>query len=160
MYAQFYIRILTGVWRFESLGVRAPGKGKAKAKTFVRSGWSEGYGYDEYEKEEDEDDEEENEDFYLAKDDKQSEKCPKWNIRWRVRETGEGVIELYSDRELCTVTFSRPGRCKMSGVLHNEFVGDCTFMVSRWTRSRGKAGVIFGSSGEIITSVLMRGSGW
>jgi hypothetical protein len=127
MYAQFYIRILTGVWRFESLGVRAPGKGKAKAKTFVRSGWSEGYGYDEYEKEEDEDDEEENEDFYLAKDDKQSEKCPKWNIRWRVRETGEGVIELYSDRELCTVTFSRPGRCKMSGVLHNEFVGDCTF---------------------------------
>lgn len=43
------------------------------------------------------------------------------------RETGEGVIELYSDRELCTVTFHGPGGCKISGVLHNEFVGDCTF---------------------------------
>ena len=135
MYAQFDFRILTGFWRFESLGAGALGKAKEKAKanakTAVRSGWGEDYeyGYDEgdEDEEEEEEEEEENEDFYLGKDDQPSEQCPKWNFRWRGRETAEGVIELYSDKELCSVTFSGPGGCKMSGVLRNDFVSDCTF---------------------------------
>ncbi|CAM6096196.1 unnamed protein product [Calypogeia fissa] len=97
---------------------------------------------EEYHDEEDEEEEEEeNEDFHLGKNEKISEKQPKLKFRWRGRETGEGVIELDSDRELCEVTFSGRGGSKMSGVFCNSLVGKCTFTgVKVDTKQRGEGG--------------------
>lgn len=49
----------------------------------------------------------------------------KFNHRWRGEETGEGEIELYSDRRLLSLTFDSPN------ALHGTFkcgcVGECHF---------------------------------
>lgn len=138
MWAQFDFRMLTGVWRFETssagTGVaggsegKGKGKGKGKGEGEKKTAAREWDGWEmEVEDEEEDEKEEENEDFYLRKNDKVSEKQPKLNFRWRGRESGEGVIELYSDRKLCEVTFSGRGGWKMSGVFRSTFTSNCTF---------------------------------
>lgn len=93
------------------------------------------------EDDEDEDDDEDNDehDYYRNKTSKfepqfvltdtlrPSAARPKLLFRWRGEETAEGVIELYSDRELNSITFSGPGGTSCSGTIEGGLFGDATF---------------------------------
>lgn len=128
MYGKFDFGIVKGVLRFEKLGATGAGSGGSGAKT-SKGNEREDEDEDEEsgEENEGEDDKEDNEDFYLMPTDKPSPQHPTWNFRWRGLETGEGEIQLYSDQKLCSITFSGPGGCKLSGVFHNRYVSNCKF---------------------------------
>jgi hypothetical protein len=124
MYGQFDFGILEGILRFEKQGAAATGTSDSKSKA-PKSRESP---FDEYEEEEeDEEDEGESANFYLGAKDKPSPQQPTWNFRWRGRETGEGEIQLGSDEKLCSITFSGPGGCKLTGTFNNEYTGKSKF---------------------------------
>jgi hypothetical protein len=47
--------------------------------------------------------------FLLGAKDKPTARRPMWQYRWCGQETGEGEIEISSDREVQTITFSKKG---------------------------------------------------
>ena len=81
----------------------------------------------EHESDSDSDEEEINEAFYLSPNDRPSPKQPTFNYRWRGRETGEGEIEVGSDKNLTSITFSGQGGAKLSGTIECEYVQGCEF---------------------------------
>jgi hypothetical protein len=121
MYARFDFRVVEGILRFEKPGAATPVFDRLKPRT--EEGWYEDEDEDEDEDRNDDDDE----NFQLGPTDKPSPQNPTWNFRWRGKETGEGVIELYSEERLCSMTFSGTGGCKVTGTFHNEYVEDCEF---------------------------------
>jgi hypothetical protein len=68
-----------------------------------------------------------NKNFDLLLNDEPSPRNSTWNFRWRGEETGESEIQRFSDRKVCSVTFSGLGDCELTGIFHNEYVSDCTF---------------------------------
>ncbi|TAQ87992.1 hypothetical protein B7494_g3674 [Chlorociboria aeruginascens] len=63
--------------------------------------------------------------FNLGAKDKPTARRPTWQYRWRGRETGEGEIQLYSDKQIQSITFSKKGD-QLSGTLKNDLL-DCKF---------------------------------
>ncbi|MCJ1317673.1 hypothetical protein MMC15_002998 [Xylographa vitiligo] len=150
--AQFDFIAITGIFRFISpiLSDRRTGKpqsSKSVGSTRVevaRKGLK-GNAADEIdaeEEEEDRDDDEESieedeydeiresptpEEFYMSISDHPSPKYPTWNYRWRGEETGEGEIQLYSDKKLCSVTFGEPGGTKLVGTFDSDLTGRIDF---------------------------------
>jgi hypothetical protein len=64
--------------------------------------------------------------FHLGAKDKPTARRPTWRYRWRGRETGEGEIQLDSDRNVQTITFSKKGE-ELSGTFTCDFIGTCEF---------------------------------
>lgn len=54
-----------------------------------------------------------------------SSKAREFQFRWRGQETGEGEIQLGSDKTLCSITFESPNA--LEGVFHSDFVGKVEF---------------------------------
>jgi hypothetical protein len=117
MYGRFDFRIVEGILRFEKPGAKEPVFDRFKPRT--ERDWEE---YDD-ETAEDEDDE----NFQLGSADKPSPQNPTWNFRWRGKDTGESVIQLFSEEQLCSMTFSGTSGCKVTGTFHNEYIEHCTF---------------------------------
>ncbi|XMA15363.1 hypothetical protein WAI453_008154 [Rhynchosporium graminicola] len=77
--------------------------------------------------------------FHLGAKDRPTARRPIWRFRWRGKETGEGEIQLYSDRAVQSITFSDKGR-KISGSFFCDIVEGCQFTgtkVSSSTSDRG-----------------------
>ncbi|RAL67783.1 hypothetical protein DID88_008510 [Monilinia fructigena] len=64
--------------------------------------------------------------FSLQDNDKPTARRPTWGYRWRGEETGEGEIQLGSDRTLESITFSNNGK-ELSGTFKCDFAGKCNF---------------------------------
>lgn len=64
--------------------------------------------------------------FFLKSNDKPSDRRSTWQYRWRGAETGDGEIELGSDRSLESITFSNKGE-ELSGTFQCDFAGKCEF---------------------------------
>jgi hypothetical protein len=96
IYAQFDFIVLTGIMQF--VDPQAP---------YLAGGDDDGE--DIFEDEEDsEEGGETPAHFLLSKSELPSSTNRKFSYRWRGEETGEGEIELNSDRALCTFNFSSP----------------------------------------------------
>lgn len=66
--------------------------------------------------------------FYLGTKDKPTARRPTWIYRWRGEETGEGQIQLGSDKRVQSITFVRKGKqLTLEGIFQGGFTGDCTF---------------------------------
>ncbi|KAI1607879.1 hypothetical protein EDD37DRAFT_614597 [Exophiala viscosa] len=63
--------------------------------------------------------------FLFSKAALPSSKNQNVSFRWRGEETGEGEIQLYSDLDLCSLTFESPHA--LSGILSSSLAGDCEF---------------------------------
>jgi hypothetical protein len=141
MFAKFNFGVTTGVFRFE----RQRDDTKAKiAKPDTHANKKKRKRYDS----EDEDDHEDNsseqdgtdgeydeerersptpEAFYFGSITQPSAKHQTWNYRWRGEETGEGVIELYSDKRLFKMKFFGPKVEKLEGTFGGDMFEDCMF---------------------------------
>ncbi|KAA8572805.1 hypothetical protein EYC84_003382 [Monilinia fructicola] len=64
--------------------------------------------------------------FSLKDHDHPTARRPTWGYRWRGEETGEGEIQLGSDRTLESITFSNNGK-ELSGTFKCDFAGKCNF---------------------------------
>ncbi|KAI9646549.1 hypothetical protein NHQ30_004542 [Ciborinia camelliae] len=64
--------------------------------------------------------------FFLGANEKPTARRPTWRYRWRGEETGEGEIQLGSDRRLESITFSKSGM-ELSGTFKCDFAGKCNF---------------------------------
>ncbi|ESZ96072.1 hypothetical protein SBOR_3549 [Sclerotinia borealis F-4128] len=64
--------------------------------------------------------------FFLKANDKPTARRPTWRYRWRGEETGEGEIQLGSDRTLESITFTNKGK-ELSGTFKCDFAGTCNF---------------------------------
>lgn len=64
--------------------------------------------------------------FFLGANDKPSVRQPTWQYRWRGEETGEGEIQLGSDKRLESITFNDKEK-SLSGTFTCDFAGKCTF---------------------------------
>jgi hypothetical protein len=67
------------------------------------------------------------EEFHLPPTHVPSKAHPTWNYRWRGRETGEGEIQLESDKNLESITFSGEGGAKLKGWFKCEYLKRCEF---------------------------------
>ncbi|CAD6439737.1 f3264f75-1397-40cf-9e4f-c25dccdfe720 [Sclerotinia trifoliorum] len=63
---------------------------------------------------------------FLGANDKPSARLPTWQYRWRGEETGEGEIQLGSDKTLESITFNDKEK-SLSGTFTCDFAGKCTF---------------------------------
>ncbi|KAJ8064598.1 hypothetical protein OCU04_006927 [Sclerotinia nivalis] len=68
--------------------------------------------------------------FFLGANDKPSARQPTWQYRWRGEETGEGEIQLGSDKTLESITFNDKEK-SLSGTFTCDFAGRCTFTGSK-----------------------------
>ena len=147
MWAQFDFIAITGIFRFISpvptdhrTGKQQSSKSGTSSRVKGGRAGQRGHGTGEFDVEEEDDEEssEEDEDdeddesptpdeFYLSKLDHPSSKHPTWNYRWRGEETGEGEIQLYSDKKLCSITFSGPGGTKLVGIFDSGITGRIDF---------------------------------
>ncbi|KAF7907543.1 uncharacterized protein EAF01_005129 [Botrytis porri] len=64
--------------------------------------------------------------FYLGANDKPTARRPTWPYRWRGEETGEGEIQLGSDKRLESITFNDKDK-SLSGTFTCDFAGKCKF---------------------------------
>jgi hypothetical protein len=65
--------------------------------------------------------------FYFGSTQNPPRKAPTWNYRWRGNEEGEGVISLYSDKKMYSLTFSGIGGTELAGTFGCDLVEDCEF---------------------------------
>ena len=65
------------------------------------------------------------EEFFLPRTSLPSFSVREFTFRWRGEETGEGVIELYSDQKVCPITFKSPNA--LSGVFDSDLTGKVKF---------------------------------
>jgi hypothetical protein len=64
--------------------------------------------------------------FFLGAKDKPTARRPTWRYRWRGSETGEGEIQLGSDKDFQSITFSKKGM-ELEGTIKINFAGTCHF---------------------------------
>ncbi|KAF5879556.1 uncharacterized protein Bfra_006765 [Botrytis fragariae] len=64
--------------------------------------------------------------FFLGANDKPTARRPTWPYRWRGEETGEGEIQLGSDKRLESITFDDKNK-SLSGTFTCDFAGKCEF---------------------------------
>ncbi|TGO30982.1 hypothetical protein BPAE_0002g00740 [Botrytis paeoniae] len=64
--------------------------------------------------------------FFLGANDKPTARRPTWLYRWRGEETGEGEIQLGSDKRLESITFDDKNK-SLSGTFTCDFAGKCEF---------------------------------
>lgn len=64
--------------------------------------------------------------FFLGTKDKPTARRPTWRYRWRGSETGEGEIQLGSDRFVQSITFTDKGN-KLFGTFRCNYTGECRF---------------------------------
>ncbi|KAF7957631.1 hypothetical protein EAE96_003205 [Botrytis aclada] len=64
--------------------------------------------------------------FSLGANDKPTARRPTWPYRWRGEETGEGEIQLGSDKRLESITFDDKNK-SLSGTFTCDFAGKCEF---------------------------------
>ncbi|TGO19698.1 hypothetical protein BTUL_0003g01550 [Botrytis tulipae] len=64
--------------------------------------------------------------FFLGANDKPTARRPTWPYRWRGEETGEGEIQLGSDKRLESITFDDKKKT-LSGTFTCDFAGKCKF---------------------------------
>ncbi|KAF7864335.1 uncharacterized protein EAF02_010303 [Botrytis sinoallii] len=64
--------------------------------------------------------------FFLGVNDKPTARCPTWPYRWRGEETGEGEIQVGSDKRLESITFDDKNK-SLSGTFTCGFAGKCKF---------------------------------
>ena len=128
MWADFDFIAITGVFRFES---PTPTKGDGR-----QPGSSSALDAENDEDDDDEEGTEHSDDsrptpppvaFCLDPNDKPSPRCPRWNYRWRGEETGEGEIQLYSDKNLCSITFHGPSGTKLKGTFESDLTSKIDF---------------------------------
>ena len=146
MWAEFDFMIYTGIFRFLNPTSAGPPRHNPPSSTtsgvqmkgVIPSKRSRPYDDDEEDDEEneEEEDDDENEDgrqtptpqeFFIAPKAKPSPSCPKWNYRWRGEETGEGEIDLYSDKKICSITFGGPGGTKLFGIFESSLTPKIEF---------------------------------
>jgi hypothetical protein len=75
--------------------------------------------------------------FHLGAKDKPTARRTVWRYRWRGSETGEGEIQLDSDKAVQSLTFSDKGR-KISGTFICDYARECHFTgtkFSPWPRN-------------------------
>ncbi|XTI94725.1 hypothetical protein V2W45_1441463 [Cenococcum geophilum] len=125
MFAKFDFAIIEGWFRFEGSAMSKASR-KKKGALIGQKLKRIDYEY-EHESDTDSDEEEINEAFYLSPNDRPSTKQPTFNYRWRGRETGEGEIEVGSDKNSTSITFSGQGGAKLSGTIECEYVQGCKF---------------------------------
>ena len=63
--------------------------------------------------------------FLFRKASLPSSSMREFSFRWRGEETGEGEIQLYSDQELCSLTFESPNALR--GTFNSSLTGECEF---------------------------------
>lgn len=136
VYAEFDFDSVTGIVRFVNSGqapkssaVSQPGKRPAADDSEIE--------------EEDEDDYYGNEtseyepSFILHPPFKPSTKNNKWLFRWRGEETGEGEIQLGSDEDLNSITFTGVGGTECSGIMQVPFAGKVKFTGRKVQQGKG-----------------------
>ncbi|KAF4626346.1 hypothetical protein G7Y89_g11814 [Cudoniella acicularis] len=64
--------------------------------------------------------------FYLGAKDKPTARRPTWRYRWRGEETGEGEIQLGSDKAVQCITYSNKGT-ELSGTFKCSYLRECNF---------------------------------
>ncbi|MCJ1283468.1 hypothetical protein MMC26_002797 [Xylographa opegraphella] len=155
MWAQFDFIVITGIFRFigplsSNRHTEKPQSSKPVTLTHARIRRADMEGNDAEDSDEEEEDEEDSEEsieddeydgygedsespipvpeeFYLNTSDHPSLQHPEWNYRWRGEETGEGQIQLYSDKKLCSITFGGPGGTKLVGTFDSDLTGRIDF---------------------------------
>ena len=140
MWAEFDFNVINGIFRFINPASKAPTKKSSQAQaSSTHSKRKRTNNKEEVENDDDDDDEEEDEDedgglceqdsdnsstpeeFILSAKDQPSPKCPMWDFRWRGEETGEGQIQLSSEKYLCSIKFYGTGGCKLTGTFEADF---------------------------------------
>lgn len=155
MWAEFDFIAITGVFRFETPN---PTTQKPVASTTASTSLKrpaaalsnsddddedddDGQGeFDDYDDDDEDEDEPTPPAFYLRPNDKPSPRSPKWNFRWRGEETGEGEIQLYSDKKLCSITFYGVGGSKLKGEFESDLTNRIPFTGVRVGDAKAKGG--------------------
>ena len=136
IWAEFDFHILTGVFQFikptpaNLLKKLSPTKAllKRKRKDKVEDEEDEDEEVSVYEEDEDdEDDSSTPKDFILSTKDRPSLKSPRWNFRWRGKETGEGEIQFSSKEYLCSITFHGVGGTKLTRIFESDLIRQAKF---------------------------------
>ncbi|KAM0158955.1 hypothetical protein ACHAQE_000726 [Botrytis cinerea] len=68
--------------------------------------------------------------FFLGANDRPTARRPTWPYRWRGEETGEGEIQVGSDKRLESITFDDKNK-SLSGTFTCDFAGKCKFTGSK-----------------------------
>jgi hypothetical protein len=140
MFAEFNFGLIKGVFRFE----RQKDDVKAKAaqpdsknntqkrkrdefEDYGRSGEYDSEDFDDYDPYGNRKRSPTPEAFYLGSVTQPSAKHQSWNYRWRGEETGETVIDLYSDRKIYSLKFFGPRAEKLEGTFGCGFMKDSAF---------------------------------
>ena len=128
-YAAFDFRIITGVMRFEK-PLPAPKSDKTGASSNKRK-WEEvdeegNVNMDDLPSSSSSNEKYTEKNFHLGATDNPTARRPTWRYRWRGEETGEGGIQLNSDKVLQQITFSEKGN-QLSGTFKCDYAGECHF---------------------------------
>ncbi|KAH6724357.1 hypothetical protein BKA61DRAFT_28170 [Leptodontidium sp. MPI-SDFR-AT-0119] len=142
LYGAFDFRVIEGVMRFEKpVPVPKAEKSESSKKRKKEDGLDDDGDvnmdqYPEFASNEGPNDYSENV-FHLGAKDRPTARRPVWRYRWRGTETGEGEIQLGSDRAVRSITFSEKGT-KVSGTFICDYTRECHFTgtkVSAWPRN-------------------------
>ena len=121
MYASFEFIAITGIFRF--VNPDALGQKKTPKKPTLDENEDEEYSNNEYE--EPYDHGSASAQFLFPKLLLPSSRKREFSFRWRGEETGEGEIQLYSDKKLCSIRFESPNA--LSGVFISSLTGKVEF---------------------------------
>lgn len=156
MFAEFNFNAVKGVFRFERQSQAPPKKSSSKKRKRPNE--------DEIDTDDEEADLEESynrrspspEAFRFGPPDKPSSTKPTWKYRWRGIETGEGQIQLDSDRKSYSITFGGPKGTEMSGTFGGGNFEKCKFSGVK-IEMGGKSSIDIGEEWE---SKNERAHGW
>ncbi len=133
MFAEFHFNVVEGVFRFmKPVPIpKSEGNNSKKRKWEDEEDEEEDVNMDDYEPYMADSDMDGTSDytenvFHLGAKDKPTARRPTWRYRWRGCETGEGEIQVASDRNVQTITFSKKGE-ELSGTFICDFIGTCHF---------------------------------
>jgi hypothetical protein len=125
IFAIFDFIIVTGIMRFIDPRLsQVSGTVNRRARKAKSEDDSE---YDE-DDEEANDEAEDSDEFYFDNSITPSSSNAVWNYRWRGQETGENLIELGSDKNICSIMFKGTGGITLEGNFKNDICcNDCSF---------------------------------
>ncbi|KAH0537052.1 hypothetical protein FGG08_006122 [Glutinoglossum americanum] len=126
MWAEFGFIALEGIFRFVNPsrgGADAPPARTDNNKDGEDDEDEEGCEYDES----DEDDDIDPLEFLIPATHHPSSTTRTWLFRWRGAETGEGEIQLYSDQQLCSLTFRGAYGTEIEGKFESDLTGEIGF---------------------------------
>lgn len=123
MYASFDFIAITGIFRFVNPGALEDGQKETQKESTL--GATENEYYSDGQSKDSHDHGSASAQFLFPMSSLPSSKTREFSFRWRGKETGEGEIQLYFDKKLCSITFESPKA--LSGVFISDLTGKVEF---------------------------------